>query len=450
MTRQSLTRGNPFARQESGFGVVEVVIAAAIMLTVAMGTLALLDGAGRTSHKNRARAVSADLAEQDQERMRGLGVATLSYYSLNRTVTVGGIPYKVASDSDWLRDSTGAPVTCTNASGQAEYMRITSTVTEGRAGASGLKPVTMTSIVAPPVGSIGPTQGTLAVEVKNRDNGPQPAIPVAIAGPQPATEPTNDMGCAVFNYFRVGTYSVELNTMGFVNPLGVTDVVTSGAINGGTVNTTAPQQYDRAATINVSFKTKDVAGADVPVSPAKWTTVGNSGIGNATGTRTFGSATTFVNTIQANLLFPFANGYTVYSGNCTANDPSRYSATSTLQSVDPAGAYVTTVYQPALQFATTKNGVAMMNAHVTATAQDAGCAGQVYDFYTGGSSSQVLAALPFGKYKVCVDDNNPTVASRLIYRPTTVYTNSNTVKATSVTAADSNITTSSAPKGTCP
>jgi hypothetical protein len=445
MTSEWRTRAARVAGRESGFSVVEVVISAAVMLMVAMGTLSLIDHAQNTSNKNRARAVAGGLAEQDQERLRGLGVASLSNYYLSRSVSVAGIPYTVVSDSDWLRDSTGAPITCTNASGQAEYMRITSTVTEGRTNATKLKPVKLTSLVAPPVGSIGPTQGTLAVEVKNRDGGPQPNIPVALTGPQNATEPTNDLGCAVFNYFKVGTYTVALNSAGFVNPLGVTAVTTSGAVNGGTVNTTAPQLYDRASAINVSFRTKDINGGDIIDSPAKYVSAGNSGIGNATGSRVYGNTATWNTTLQANLLFPFASGYAIYSGNCAANDPTKYAGTTpTLQQVDPGGTYAVTVYQPALNFKVTKGGAALTTAaHVTATNTDTGC-GEVYHFMTAPDGTLVNQGLPFGKYRVCADDNNATAANRLMLKPTTIYTNSLSDKAQVIPTI--NITTT---KGTC-
>jgi Tfp pilus assembly protein PilV len=446
MTSQSRMRVKRLAGQESGFGVIEVVIAAAVMLIVTMGTLALIDGAQRTSNKNRARAIGANLAEQDQERLRGMGIAQLSNYFATRVATVGGVPYTITSDSDWLRDSTGAPITCTNASGQAEYMRITTTVNETNLNAKKTRAVVIRSIVAPPVGSVGPTQGTLAVEVKNRDGGPQPNIPVTITGPQTATEPTNDLGCAVFNYFKVGTYSVELNSLGYVNPLGVTHVVTSGAVNGGTVNTTAPQLYDRAATINATFHTKDINGAIVTGSQTKYVSAGNAGVGNVTGSRVYGSTSTWSTSLQASMLYPFANGYTMYAGNCAANDPSKYAGTtSTLQAVDPGGTYSVDVYQPALNFTVTKNGAPLTApAHVTATNTDTGC-GEIYNFMTAANGTLTNVGLPFGKYKVCADDNNATAANRLIFRPTTTYTNDKSDKAQAIPAI--NITTT---KGTCP
>ena len=58
------------ARHQDGFALIEVIVSAAILAVVALAVLSGLDGASASSARERARAVSASLAEQDQERLR--------------------------------------------------------------------------------------------------------------------------------------------------------------------------------------------------------------------------------------------------------------------------------------------------------------------------------------------------------------------------------------------
>ena len=57
-------------RSESGFALIEVIVAAAVLAIVALAVLSGIDAASSTSAREKARAVAASLAEQDQERMR--------------------------------------------------------------------------------------------------------------------------------------------------------------------------------------------------------------------------------------------------------------------------------------------------------------------------------------------------------------------------------------------
>ena len=135
---------------------------------IVLGVLAGIDGAAGSSGREKARSVAGTLAEQDQERMRGMRAVDLSNYAYNRDVTVGTATYNVDSESDWIRDNTGGTVSCTNSSAQADYLRIRTTVTSSTVGKR-TAPVQIDSLVAPPVGAVGTNQGTLAVQVNDRD-----------------------------------------------------------------------------------------------------------------------------------------------------------------------------------------------------------------------------------------------------------------------------------------
>ena len=59
-------------REQRGFALVEVMVAAGLLAIVAVGVFAGIDGPAATSAGNRAKSVAASLAEQDQERMRAM------------------------------------------------------------------------------------------------------------------------------------------------------------------------------------------------------------------------------------------------------------------------------------------------------------------------------------------------------------------------------------------
>ena len=171
--------------------------------------------------------------------------ALSNYHPTSRTVPVGTVNYTVMSRADWVRDTTGATQSCTNDSTQADYLKISSTITSNVVGTA-IKPVTVSSIVAPPVGAFAANQGTLAVKVLDSRSNPVVGMNVSITGARNLSDLTNTSGCAVFAYVPTGSYHVLLNTAGWVNPsnqtaVDVTQVVSANVVNVATV------QYDRAA-----------------------------------------------------------------------------------------------------------------------------------------------------------------------------------------------------------
>ena len=255
---------------ESGFALVEAVVAAAVFAVIVLGVLAGIDGAAGSSGREKARSVAGSIAEQDQERMRGMRAVDLSNYSWKRDVPVGNAVYTVQSDSDWIRDNTGGTISCTNSSAQADYLRIRTTVTSSSVGKR-TAPVQIDSLVAPPVGAVGSNQGTLAVQVNNRDAVGVASIPVKISnGTTTLTELTNSVGCAVFAYVPIGAYDVNINQPGWVDPNGTNDVHVSGSVSNGTTNV-VKIEYDVAGSVTASFRTKywnaaTSAFVDVPVA----------------------------------------------------------------------------------------------------------------------------------------------------------------------------------------
>ena len=122
-------RPRPRLSSESGSILVEVLVGAVLL---AMATTALLngiDGAQKTGGRNKARTVAATLAEQDQERMRGLAPETLVGLigtPTTRTVKVRDVNYTVVSSSSWAVDASSNGISCSSASKTAANLRIVS------------------------------------------------------------------------------------------------------------------------------------------------------------------------------------------------------------------------------------------------------------------------------------------------------------------------------------
>jgi type II secretory pathway pseudopilin PulG len=357
---------------DHGFALVEAIVAAAIFALIVLGVLAGIDGAAGSSGREKARSIAGTLAEQDQERMRGMRAVDLSNYSWDRNVTVGGATYRIQSDSDWIRDNTGGTISCQNSAIQADYLRIRTSVTSSSVGKR-TAPVKIDSLMAPPIGAVGTNQGTLAVQINNRDGIGVAGIVVKItnlAGTLTLTETTNAVGCAVFAYIPIGGYDVNVKQAGgWVNPEGVNDVHVSGNVSNGTTNATTIV-YDVAGTVTMNMRTKawDAEANAIVDIPSRAYSYGlaNAGV-TSTGYRQFFPATAPATTVTATQLFPFKDAYGLYSGRCLTPENPGTANGGGVQIVDRAGIYTNDVYQPALRVKVVNGANAVTGATVVAT-----------------------------------------------------------------------------------
>jgi Tfp pilus assembly protein PilV len=396
---------------EAGFALVETLVSAALLVVIALALLAGADRATSTAGQNRARSTAAAIAEQDQERMRSMPVTALSnYHPLARTVPAGAVNYSVASRADWVRDSTATTASCTD-TGQADYLRITSTVTSNIAGKS-IKPVAMSSIVAPPVGSFDPNQGTLAVLIKDSADRPVVGMNVSIAGGTSLSDATNSAGCAVFAYIPKGQYHVLLNTPGWVDPANVTPVDFLATVSASSV-TVASHNYDRAVKVAVSYETW-VSGAAVASQGWGATAAQNTTAGLISSFKATAPPQT---TVDATSLYPLSTGYKFYAGECAGATPET-PISNWFTTVPGSGNVLTpapgatngtvTVRQPPLTLVV-KNGSSLLGgANVVLTPQSAGCTKLTLKTDASGRANKTATTpfdpgVPFGKYDVCVD-----------------------------------------------
>ena len=237
---------------ESGFGLIEVLVSALLLVLVASGVYLGLDAASATSGVNKHRSLATEIAQQDQDRMRAMAVTELSNYRDTTTTRIGTVTYTVASSSSWITDSTGT-ASCTGGQARAHYLRIASSVTWPN---MHIKPVTVESVVAPPAGSFGTNLGSLAVQVRDRNGTGVQGVSVSLTGPKAYTDTTNEIGCVLWGYLPVGSYTVSLSKPGYVDPSAVAAPARAAGVVGESTSTIA-FDYDLGGRIQATYETVD-------------------------------------------------------------------------------------------------------------------------------------------------------------------------------------------------
>jgi Tfp pilus assembly protein PilV len=420
---------------ESGFGLIEVLVSALLVVLVASGVYLGLDAASATSGINKRRSVSSELAQQDQDRMRSMTVNDLSNYRDTRTATVASIDYTIDSRASWVTDSTGS-ASCTSGAAGANYLNITSTVTWPT---MTVPPVTVESIVAPPVGSFTSDQGSIAVQVRDRNGAGVPGVTVSLSGARNYTDVTNAQGCVLWGYLPAGNYDVDVAKTGYVDPQGVQQPTKPVGVVGAATNTVA-FDYDLGGRIQADYESWS-GGAPVPANGTEFTAVSShltvplSPFGDGAPHASFTSG----------LVFPFTDPYGVYAGNCAGADPLANGQPAALAQVNPGATVVVAVREPPVNLRVMNGALPVANATVKLTGTGSGC-GALPPRTTAANGYLVDPAYPYGTYSACVQ-----AAGRA---QTVTLTSATTLANTSPTGIPAGIAATfdmtTAPAGTCP
>lgn len=427
-------------RDESGVGLVEVVVSAMLVVLVSSGVYLGLDAASATSGTNKHRAVASAIAQQDQDRMRAMAVNELSNYRDTLTSTIGAVTYTVTSASSWITDSTGT-ASCTSGAAKASYLRISSSVTWPN---MPIKPITIESVVAPPAGSFGTNQGSLAVQVRDRNGAGVAGAAVTLTGPKGYTDVTNEVGCVLWGYLPAGNgYTVSLSKTGYVDPQGVAAPSKAVGVTGEATSTVA-FDYDVGGRVEAIYETW-AGGAAVPANGTSFTVV-NSHLPVAP--TPFGDGAAHASFTSASL-FPFTDPYGVYAGNCAGADPQLYGQPVALAQVLPGGTISVAVRQPPIDVRVLNGAAPIQGAVVKLTGTGTGCT--VLPARTTGADGRITdRAFPYGPYSFCVQAVVGGVTVRKAATTTGASSFANTL-ATGVpeSAATVDMSSGTTP-GTCP
>jgi Tfp pilus assembly protein PilV len=380
---------------DAGFMLIEVMVSALLIGLIVVATLNGFDVTSRVSADERSHAQADVLAQQDEDRLRGMQVSALSGLNQTQTVTYNGTVYEVKSTAKYVSDATGTE-SCTAEAASADYIQ---TVSEVSWPALKARPrVVETGLIAPRLG------GSLLVQVLNASGKGVSGMTVTATGPSPSasteTATTGTNGCVVFGSVEPGEYKVTTHQAGYVEKDGNSEPPISEqaatVINGST--TKKEFEFGQAGAIKVTF----AGGA----SSDQWLAF-NTGM---TAFRTFGTAETYNTAVTSpTTMFPFTSPYTVYAGSCEADDPHAINAaitdpTATIvggTTVEPSPAV--TVPPVAIKVWSGKNkgtpGFKIEGAQVWI--EDTGCK-TVRTSLTNSVGALVHPNMPFGKYKLCV------------------------------------------------
>jgi type II secretory pathway pseudopilin PulG len=464
------------ASSQSGFTIIEVVVSAIMLVTISGAAATALIATNNFSSEERHRSQADELAQQDQERMKGMSAKTLAGYSWTRTVTYDGTDYQLKSTGKFL-SNTGNSSCGSSGNGAAAYVKIRSEADwiDGSGNAhwtyTGRVPVVQESLITPPTG------GTILVKTKDQNNAPLAGVSVTATGPDTQTASTDDDGCVVLAAMDVGDYALTLGG-NFVDVNGVqaADIpIPSTAVSGTGTSFPigSPFQLGVPGLVSGFFRTQFAAGdvrTDQKGPAMSWF---NAGMTNGSQRNTVSlSGSPAVRTPATSLnttgppwtLFPFNNGtsgdytnnYQVWAGSCDSDQPP--SANRTYASVGPSGWAIINgangILEPSLKirisYATT--GAYVTPAHlkltdscgltwspaIRATDLSAGSTG------TGTQGHLAFPGQPYSSsYNVCVDYDPPgAVTSRVV---TTTTTNTNFTTATTKDI----LLTDTSPGGTC-
>jgi|GEM_PF-2075336 len=346
--------------------LIEVVISAMLVGLIAIGTFAGFDSARRVRTDQRAHAQATQLVEQDEERLRGLTTTQLQqlgtaephyesengiclekvsaawhYYSKENTSfcektsfagnTYTGLVFTVTSSAEFVTASSNK-LTCEVSGGTADYIRTKSTATWTTLGSR--PPVTQSSVISTP------TSGGMEVKVENQDKEPVGGATVTAEGTGlSAIETTPVAGCVIFGGLQAQTDKASVVKSNWVDvngkspPASEEYTVATGTLGGPTAFKIA-EPGSIAATFESFGAPAD--GLSFVAYQSAITTAPHYFVKETTGNVP-------EHTAELTGLFPFAKlegtwkaePYTVFAGDCKANEPSLVGAANKTAAVNP-------------------------------------------------------------------------------------------------------------------
>jgi Tfp pilus assembly protein PilV len=305
---------------ESGLTLIEVIVSALLVGLISLSLIGL-DAVGSASADQQRRSQAVEIAQEDQERMRGMSADQLQGLNQTRTVTLDGVVFTITSTGQFLASSTGAGACTASGTGNADYARVTSRVDW----ASNRRPdVIETSIITPPRGGSG------LVQVVDQNNAGISGATVTATGTDENTDAirrqsnTDASGCTIFGGLLPGDYQLAAVFNGYVDANGdttPTSTITATAGNTSSFRFVIGNPGSATGTFTTRINSQTLTGQRVPTM--SWNNTGMATPGFVNATSLPASVTT------PKTLFPFittgtgvyTNNYMLWGGRCTAAMP---------------------------------------------------------------------------------------------------------------------------------
>lgn len=377
-------------RQDSGFTLVEILVAGVVFALTATATVAILITAIRTVRENSHRVYAANLARAEVDRQRELGTAGITIGNVISTSTTPMGTFTISTTSNWVGLNQAAGACATTTPGQA-YMRVHVEVT----GTSITSTETSDTLVAPADDSDLTTTGQISVLVKDERAVPVPGVTVQLRDLSTAAAPssyvTGPDGCVFVPQLAPSqSWQVSINRGGFV-PRTVNGTVTTVGVV-ATATTRVSFEYANASSL--SF---DSGSTDFPVPATMPVTSGLDAL-----TALPYAGTSFPRTITG--LWPATGGYTAWLGMCTDADPAAFAAPRTYAgqrswySVTPGQTTNGALVGATVRVRGLPANALVRITHAKEAAGNCSSSAPVYDVGRTDSKGVLHALLPYGQW----------------------------------------------------
>ena len=463
----------PKPGSQRGDTLIEVVIAALLAGLIVVAVLTGFNETEKVSQDERAHSQASVLAAQSQEQLRSDPASVLEALESTPheyTQTVGGTTYKITQLTEFVNGSGGTGG-CTGSGSSSEASKnieITSSVDWHTLEAVKRAAVTQRSVITPPDGS------GLEVNVTNLGS-PEEGVPgVSVLAGGVATT-TGTKGCVIYTGIPATTVNVEASKPEYVMPSGARKYSAKEVSIAPNLITRTHTYLGHGGRITAQFKhgVTSVEGdtfvaynSNMGVTPefevgsveygtfsseGKYETEPGSVTATGTNPRTltmegYGKeATTAVSSsyYPSGDLFPFTTAWTVYAGDCTENNPTKWNSSITPGSaIVPAGGefkvsvptskvtlnlYKSSSTEPE----TTKQEVKITNLSCTKASPAQVADNAVKSHYEHYQTTSTTGHLeipyqPFGEFAICLAYNNGTTTHS---KYTAKYTNTTTTEA---------------------
>jgi hypothetical protein len=365
--------------------MIELLVSALLVAIIAGGVALALAGTAHVSGLQRNQSEADALAQQDQERLKGMSAEELgSMGTSTRTVTLGstaasgtrgapgsvaaqtGTTFTIISSAEFLNSSGSA--TCTAAgTSSAAYYETASTVWWGLADSAGTGPanpndeVVARGLITPRVG------GVLVVQVDDQTGAGLPGVTVAASGPDYDSGATDSNGCVVLSGLDEGAYTITYTDAGYISSSGKTSPVTESATLGDTGSGTPsggnPLYMGLAGQVNAQFTTEEAGSTSSGQEADAFSWYGAGSSQSMSASSDYDPSTTPATTLPSSgyeSLYPFefsgpsyVDNYQVWAGKCPQMQPP--SGTDDF-SVSPASTQTLALAEPAMSVLVTFNG----------------------------------------------------------------------------------------------
>ncbi|WP_164863611.1 hypothetical protein [Agromyces sp. LHK192] len=331
---------------ESGVGLVEVLLAMLVFAIVAVSVAYSVTLTLTNTRDSKARQMALNLAASDIDAVRAIG-DPFEVHSSSTPVTSNGETFTVQRTTSWVSEG-GGDADCSASGGTLRYKRVNVTVTWTGMGPTGI-PARTDTILAPASRINDPSKGTVFVSVKGADGLGEEDVSFTVS-PNPGAgvvvEPTDVEGCSFLLGVTPGTYTVTLGKAGYIDFAQATNPTRTGVVTAGG-STAFAFQYDRQSSFPVRYASNALRlPSQTPPVPAQkieypaelsTTYVNANGVWNVASPVTEAgnaNAPALGTGTAARSLHPYPAGYQAFAGpyadtTCEVHDPEAWAPDTT-------------------------------------------------------------------------------------------------------------------------